>query len=167
MEDSPSGLWRTLGKRVGVTASRVRISYPPPTGFSKQFENPFFMPGNGVLLMFTARPRPTNSSSCAIERYRRAGPHSRRTVLRSQKRENQAQRSGKNHHRHGKTAPKVKSPSASRTTALSPVSHNTIFSIWPHCYPGFRSVSQSKAYTRRMPSYDVARSSSRVMRVLG
>lgn len=29
MEDSPSGLWRTLGKRVGVTASRVRISYPP------------------------------------------------------------------------------------------------------------------------------------------
>ena len=28
MEDSPSGLWRTLGKRVGVTASRVRISYP-------------------------------------------------------------------------------------------------------------------------------------------
>ena len=30
MEDSPSGLWRTLGKRVGVTASRVRISYPPP-----------------------------------------------------------------------------------------------------------------------------------------
>ena len=30
MENSPSGLWRTLGKRVGVTASRVRISYPPP-----------------------------------------------------------------------------------------------------------------------------------------
>ena len=30
VEDSPSGLWRTLGKRVGVTASRVRISYPPP-----------------------------------------------------------------------------------------------------------------------------------------
>ena len=30
MEDSPSGLWRTLGKRVGVTASRVRISYSPP-----------------------------------------------------------------------------------------------------------------------------------------
>ena len=30
MENSPSGLWRTLGKRVGVTASRVRISYSPP-----------------------------------------------------------------------------------------------------------------------------------------
>lgn len=42
MEDSPSGLWRTLGKRVGVTASRVRISYPPPAGFSEVSENPFF-----------------------------------------------------------------------------------------------------------------------------
>ena len=30
LEDSPSGLWRTLGKRVGFTPSRVRISYPPP-----------------------------------------------------------------------------------------------------------------------------------------
>src|SRR5262245_57735412 len=28
-EDSPSGLGRTLGKRVGLTPSRVRISYPP------------------------------------------------------------------------------------------------------------------------------------------
>ena len=49
MENSPSGLWRTLGKRVGVTASRVRISYSPPAGFSKQFENPFFMPENGIF----------------------------------------------------------------------------------------------------------------------
>ena len=30
MEDSPSGLWRSLGKRVGLTPSRVRISHPPP-----------------------------------------------------------------------------------------------------------------------------------------
>lgn len=30
MEDSPSGLWRTLGKRVGCKPSRVQISYPPP-----------------------------------------------------------------------------------------------------------------------------------------
>ena len=29
-EDSPRGLWRSLGKRVGFTPSRVRISYPPP-----------------------------------------------------------------------------------------------------------------------------------------
>lgn len=30
LEDSPSGLGRTLGKRVGGNPSRVRISYPPP-----------------------------------------------------------------------------------------------------------------------------------------
>ncbi len=29
-EDSPSGLGRTLGKRVGGNPSRVRISHPPP-----------------------------------------------------------------------------------------------------------------------------------------
>src|ERR687898_1308966 len=29
-EDSPSGLWRTLGKRVGGNPSRVRIPHPPP-----------------------------------------------------------------------------------------------------------------------------------------
>jgi hypothetical protein len=29
-EDSPSGLWRTLGKRVGLTPSGVRIPHPPP-----------------------------------------------------------------------------------------------------------------------------------------
>ena len=49
MEDSPSGLWRTLGKRVGVTASRVRISYPPLAGFSDDSESLFFMPENGSL----------------------------------------------------------------------------------------------------------------------
>src|SRR3954466_13986078 len=31
-EDSPSGLWRTLGKRVGFTPSGVRIPYPPQVG---------------------------------------------------------------------------------------------------------------------------------------
>ena len=29
MEDSPSGLWRSLGKRVGSNPSRVQIPYPP------------------------------------------------------------------------------------------------------------------------------------------
>ena len=29
-EDSPSGLWRSLGKRVGLTPSGVRTPYPPP-----------------------------------------------------------------------------------------------------------------------------------------
>ena len=30
LEDSPSGLWRSLGKRVGCKPSGVRISHPPP-----------------------------------------------------------------------------------------------------------------------------------------
>ncbi len=29
-EDSPSGLWRSLGKRVGGDPSRVQIPHPPP-----------------------------------------------------------------------------------------------------------------------------------------
>ena len=29
LEDSPSGLWRSLGKRVGGNPSGVRISHPP------------------------------------------------------------------------------------------------------------------------------------------
>src|SRR4051812_14182142 len=29
LEDSPSGLWRSLGKRVGIKPSGVRISHPP------------------------------------------------------------------------------------------------------------------------------------------
>ncbi len=29
-EDSPSGLWRSLGKRVGSNPSGVQIPYPPP-----------------------------------------------------------------------------------------------------------------------------------------
>src|SRR4051794_828194 len=32
LEDSPSGLWRSLGKRVGGNPSGVRISHPPQTG---------------------------------------------------------------------------------------------------------------------------------------
>ena len=31
LEDSPSGLWRTLGKRVGCKPSGVRIPHPPPS----------------------------------------------------------------------------------------------------------------------------------------
>ncbi len=30
MEDSPSGLWRTPGTRVGFTPSGVQIPHPPP-----------------------------------------------------------------------------------------------------------------------------------------
>ena len=45
VENSPSGLWRTLGKRVGVTASRVRISYSPRVGFLANMSgwNPFYI----------------------------------------------------------------------------------------------------------------------------
>lgn len=41
MENSPSGLWRTLGKRVGFTPSRVRISYSPLVGFPRLSWKPF------------------------------------------------------------------------------------------------------------------------------
>ena len=45
VENSPSGLWRTLGKRVGVTASRVRISYSPRVGVLASIVgwNPFYI----------------------------------------------------------------------------------------------------------------------------
>jgi hypothetical protein len=33
LEDSPSGLWRWLGKSVGSNPSRVQIPYPPPNSF--------------------------------------------------------------------------------------------------------------------------------------
>ena len=39
-EVSPSGLWRTLGKRVGLTPSRVRIPHPPPATFASRSEEP-------------------------------------------------------------------------------------------------------------------------------
>ncbi len=36
LEDSPSGLWRTLGKRVGCKPSGVRIPHPPPVDQHKR-----------------------------------------------------------------------------------------------------------------------------------
>ena len=42
-EDSPSGLWRTLGKRVGCKPSGVRIPHPPPP-------DPGTCPGSGVFV---------------------------------------------------------------------------------------------------------------------
>ena len=39
-EDSPSGLWRTLGKRVGCKPSGVRIPHPPPLGICAPRELP-------------------------------------------------------------------------------------------------------------------------------
>ena len=47
-EDSPSGLWRTLGKRVGCKPSGVRIPHPPPP-------DPGTCPGSGVFIAFAAK----------------------------------------------------------------------------------------------------------------
>ena len=47
-EDSPSGLWRTLGKRVGVTPSRVRIPRPPLADLG-QDNGESRMPGFGAI----------------------------------------------------------------------------------------------------------------------
>ena len=47
-EDSPSGLWRTLGKRVGCKPSGVRIPHPPPP-------DPGTCPGSGVFFAFAAK----------------------------------------------------------------------------------------------------------------
>ena len=44
-EDSPSGLWRTLGKRVGCKPSGVRIPHPPPP-------DPGTASGSGVFFVF-------------------------------------------------------------------------------------------------------------------
>ena len=82
MEDSPSGLWRTLGKRVGVTASRVRISYPPPgleprkplksfgfRGFALVPSDCRFPPGS--LRFDTSGPRPAARVTYRNRRFRK------------------------------------------------------------------------------------------------
>ena len=46
-EDSPSGLGRTLGKRVGGNPSRVRISHPPPP-LTRQYTSPGHAFGLGL-----------------------------------------------------------------------------------------------------------------------
>src|SRR5690242_5228439 len=46
-EDSPSGLWRSLGKRVGLTPSGVQIPYPPrrrACDVLKRAHRPFLVP---------------------------------------------------------------------------------------------------------------------------
>jgi hypothetical protein len=53
-EDSPSGLGRTLGKRVGGNPSRVQISYPPLTGQAPTSANA----DRGLLLCGTKFARP-------------------------------------------------------------------------------------------------------------
>src|SRR5206468_5429343 len=56
-EDSPSGLGRTLGKRVGGNPSRVRISYPPPVPHRARCRRaPPFAVGPFVVCGRRARP---------------------------------------------------------------------------------------------------------------
>lgn len=43
LEDSPSGLWRRLGKAVGCKPSGVRIPYPPQAGSQIIDLGPFFV----------------------------------------------------------------------------------------------------------------------------
>ena len=49
LEDSPSGLWRTLGKRVGCKPSGVRIPHPPPP--------PRNLRDSGVFAVLFSAPR--------------------------------------------------------------------------------------------------------------
>lgn len=82
MEDSPSGLWRTLGKRVGCKPSRVQISYPPPgleprkplksfgfRGFALVPPDSRFPPG--TLRSDTSGPRPAARVTYRNRRFRK------------------------------------------------------------------------------------------------
>ena len=61
-EDSPSGLWRTLGKRVGCKPSGVRIPHPPPP-------DPGTCPGSGVFFAFAAKS-PHRRGGALLQRIR-------------------------------------------------------------------------------------------------
>ena len=76
-EDSPSGLWRTLGKRVGCKPSGVRIPHPPPPDPGTASGSGVFVaccdagvPGAGgsgrcVCRWAAARPRAVRAASFA------------------------------------------------------------------------------------------------------
>ena len=72
LEDSPSGLWRTLGKRVGCKPSGVRIPHPPPPIRDRQV--PDFL-----CLIYSRSPGPLSpgpgfTPSPAFSRRRRPTP---------------------------------------------------------------------------------------------
>ncbi len=62
-EDSPSGLGRTLGKRVGGNPSRVQISYPPP-----EAQPPTSGNADRGLLLCTDAPGPQQTPQRAAAR---------------------------------------------------------------------------------------------------
>ena len=76
-EDSPSGLWRTLGKRVGCKPSGVRIPHPPPPNPGTASGSGVFVacraagvpgavgPGHCVCRWAAARPRAVRAASFA------------------------------------------------------------------------------------------------------
>ncbi len=74
-EDSPSGLWRTLGKRVGCKPSGVRIPHPPPP-------DPGTCPGSGVLLLVPRLISGRRESCPPASRPRRELRSARRLVVR-------------------------------------------------------------------------------------
>src|SRR5262249_34588082 len=87
-EDSPRGLGRTLGKRVGIKPSRVRISYPPHR-FTWQDAGPPVLgsPGAGVWggASGARASRPSRSDPVMI-----LGGRLRRALIRTLERRDQA-----------------------------------------------------------------------------
>ena len=72
-EDSPSGLWRTLGKRVGCKPSGVRIPHPPQAsgdGLSRRAGSRHFPLSHNEKSMFGRNPKIPPS----IAVYRRISP---------------------------------------------------------------------------------------------
>ena len=67
-EDSPSGLWRTLGKRVGCKPSGVRIPHPPPLA-----PEPIEVPGFLLLVALLVFPGAVGSGRPRDRRTRAFG----------------------------------------------------------------------------------------------
>ena len=77
-EDSPSGLGRTLGKRVGGNPSRVRISYPPPVPHrARRRRAPPFAVGPFVVVRLSFR---LSWVSVGVRGCLRAAPRGRRRL---------------------------------------------------------------------------------------
>ena len=83
-EDSPSGLWRTLGKRVGCKPSGVRIPHPPQAsgdGLPRRTESRHFPLSHNEKSMFGRRPKIPQESAAyrlALTRRDTFGESSRR-----------------------------------------------------------------------------------------